>query len=242
MNSADSFPTTQWTLVVQAGEATDERKLEALEALCRLYHKPVWRFVRSWTDNPHDAEDLVQGFFAELLASDFTAGLSPADGKFRAFLLAAASNYMRKQYRKQRAQRRGGAVASVSIEEVESQVPNHPLPPEVGFDREWAWALMEHALSRLRKEYDAASKPQLFEVLQTALIPGAQSLPLQEMAVRLGLSVGATKVALHRLRKRWKTLLTAEVARTVANKQEVDDELHHLIQVLIQTPHETEPS
>lgn len=237
MPSEKLFPTTQWSLVVQAREASDEIRRAALETLCGIYWQPVYWLARRIGNHEPDAEDLVQGFFADLLSRDFLARVSQERGRFRSFLRSAATKYFFKQWRKETSLKRGGTpgvqttITLDSIDDVEGPGTGRAL--EALFDREWARTLLDTAMKRVRVEYLATGKGDLFDALQCRLTPGASSRPVPEIAAELRMSEGAVKTATFRLRKRFSEVLRSEVGRTVRIKEETDDELRHLLAALL---------
>lgn len=236
MPSENLFPTTQWLLVVQAKEASEEERRTALETLCRLYWQPVFWLARRLGRSDHDAEDLAQGFFADLLSRDFLAMVSQERGRFRTFLRAAATKYFFKQWRRETSQKRGGVPAErfISLDAVEESPANQEDPKlDVLFDREWARSLLSTALKRVRAEYEATGKAALFDALECRLSPGVSSLSVTELATELKMSEGAVKTATFRLRKRFGEVLRSEVGRTVHTKEEAEDELRHLLAALL---------
>jgi RNA polymerase sigma-70 factor (ECF subfamily) len=240
--SADSqklrvFATTRWTVVLQAGGSTSAGSAAALEKLCRAYWYPLYSFTRRRGLAPHDAEDLIQSFFAFLLEKDVIARADRERGRFRTFLLSALLNFQANERARAGTLKRGGGHAIVSFDELqaESSYQNEPathLTPERLFDQKWAASLLEQVIQTLRREYAAAGKGPLFDELRGLLWGGRGDVGYEAIAGKLGTTEGAIKVAVHRLRARFKECLKDEVAHTVAGPEEVEDELRHLLAAL----------
>lgn len=225
-----SFPTTCWTIILHAGQRDSSDAKASLEYLCRTYWYPLYAFVRHRGYSAHDAQDLTQAFFAQLLEKQPFDRVGPEKGKFRSFLLAALKNFLANERDKANAHKRGGnhTILSLEINSAESRYsvePSHDSTPEKAFDRQWALALLDHVLANLRAEYKAGGDEQLFEELKESLTGGSDSYAA--IAARLGRTEGAIKVAAHRLRHRYRDLLRAEVAQTVDG--DMEEELQHLM-------------
>ena len=228
-----AFATTHWSVVLAAGGLDAQRSGPALEELCRCYWYPVYAFIRRRNSDRHEAEDLTQAFFAHLLDHKSFARLDPHKGRFRAFLLASLTHFLANDWDKRRAWKRGGLVRVISLADAEADAryrlePVEPSSPEKLFDRRWALLLVETVLGRLKEEYAAADKLNLFAKLEPALTGESSPRWLAGLAVELGMSEGALRVALHRLRRRFGELLRGEVAGTVASAAEVDEEIRQL--------------
>jgi RNA polymerase sigma factor (sigma-70 family) len=229
-----SFPTTLWTVVLHAGTDDPDQARSALAQLCQAYWYPLYSFVRHRGHSAHDAQDLTQSFFAHLLEKQALEQVNRDLGRFRTFLLASLKNFLANEWDKAHAHKRGGACTIVSLdaERAESRYglePSHGLTPERQFERQWAMTLLERVLAALRAEYHDAGNGALFDELQAALT--GQPEPHSVMANRLGRSEGAVKVAVHRLRRRYRELLREQIAATVG-ATDVEDELRHLLAVL----------
>jgi len=237
-NAAANFTPTHWSVVLAAaGRADSTHARDALEKLCRNYWLPIYVFVRRQGHGPHDAQDLTQEFFARLLEKNFLAGAQREKGRFRSFLLASVKHFLANEWDKATAQKRGGGQVPISIDAVlgESSFglePADAVTAEKIYERRWALALLEQVLRRLREEYTRDGKEKQFEQLKPTLTEASRSVPYAEIAVRLGTSEGAVKVAVHRLRQRYRELLRAEIADTVANTSEIDDEIRNLFAAL----------
>ena len=227
-----TFPFTRWTLVAAAqGEAPAAD--DALEALCRAYWYPLYAFVRRSGHAPHEAEDLTQAFFARLLAKHDLAAVDREKGRFRSFLLAALQHFLANERDRARAQKRGGGRTPLSLDIADAETryqlePADPLTPEKLFDRQWAQALLAHVLAALEGEAAAEGRSAQFEALKPFLAVGSGAISHAEAAARLRVTEGAAKVAVHRLRRRYRDRLRAEIARTVASPEQIDDELRAL--------------
>jgi RNA polymerase sigma factor (sigma-70 family) len=239
--SPPAFAPTRWTVVLRArGESPDSRK--ALAELCECYWAPVFRFLRSEGRDEDTARELTQEFFARLLAGQGLQGAEPERGRFRSYLLGAVKHFLADQRDHQRRLKRGGGVAPQSLEALnehgtspELQVPDPAASaPDSLFDRAWALAVMDRALAALQREFADSGKAAHFEALKPWLVGEAAGLSQTEAAARLGLNEGAVKVAVHRLRKRFRELVRAELAQTVGPGGEVEAELRYLVEVLSQ--------
>lgn len=209
----------------------------ALARLCQTYWFPLYAHVRRRGFSAHDAEDLTQDFFARLLTRPLIAQANPARGRFRAFILTALNHFLADARDRARAEKRGGThiVFSFDGPSAEDQfraIADDAAPPDQSFDRAWALAILQHVLAQLEEEYRAAGKAQLFAALKPTLTGTRDAAPYAELAHRLGANENAVKVAVHRLRRRYRALLQAEVADTVASDADAQAELHVLLQAL----------
>jgi RNA polymerase sigma factor (sigma-70 family) len=232
-----AFVTTHWSLVISAGGNDTTHARNALEKLCRSYWFPIYAFVRRQGHGPHDAQDLTQEFFARLLEKKQLAGVDPAKGRFRSFLLASLKHFLANEWDKTKAQKRGGGRVLIPIDVATAETsggfePADHLTAEIIFERRWALTLLEQVLRRLRAEYIRDGKENLFEQLKPTLTEVSRSVRYAEIATRLGTSEGAVKVAVHRLRQRYREVLRAEIADTVASPGEVEDEIRNLFAAL----------
>lgn len=231
-----SFPTTHWSVVLDARAGSESVARAALESLCRQYWYPLYAFVRREGRTHHEAEDCTQEFLARLLAADALERVRPERGRFRTFLLAALRNFLTNEWQRAQAAKRGGGRAAVSIHWADAadrfaHEPADPgFTPEQAFDRNWARGLIESALAALRAEYAKRGQDRLFAEL-APLVWGhaAATETLAAPAARAGVSPHAFTVALQRLRQRLAGRLRAAVAETVADSAEIDAELRHLI-------------
>jgi RNA polymerase sigma factor (sigma-70 family) len=229
------FTTTHWSVVLKAGKDDSSIAREALEKLCRSYWYPLYAYVRRRGYNVEDAQDLTQEFFDRLLRNKGLADLKPEGAKFRSFLLTALNRFLTNQWTRAQAQKRGGQhpILSLDAESMEGRYQIEPvekITPAELFEQRWALAVLEQVHERLRQEYVAIEKSDLFEHLQEFLAGNRVAVKYADIARLQGISEGAVKVAVHRLRKRYGELLRQEIAQTVASPDEVEDELHYLIQ------------
>ena len=229
--------TTHWSLVVSAGGNDTTHARNALEKLCRAYWFPIYAFVRRQGHSPHDAQDLTQGFFARLLGKKYLAGADPVKGRFRSFLLASLKHFLANEWDKTRAQKRGGGQILIPIDVATAETscgidPADNVTAEKIFERRWALTLLEQVLRRLRAEYVSDGRGNLFEQLKPTLTEASRSVRYAEIAAQMGTSEGAVKAAVHRLRLRYREVLRAEIADTVAGPGEVEDEIRNLFAAL----------
>jgi RNA polymerase sigma factor (sigma-70 family) len=225
------FATTRWSVVVAAGGASGNDAREALETLCRTYWYPLYVYARRRGHARPDAEDLVQGFFAVLLERGSVSAADPQRGRFRTFLLTAFQRCAADEHDRRIAQKRGGGAKTLPIDfdDGESRFasePSHQLTPEHEYERRFALALLARALDRV-----AAERPQDADLLDCVGGDG-DAKPYAEIAAARGATEGAVKVAVHRLRARYRECLRAEIRETVANDADVDDEIRRLLDVV----------
>lgn len=231
------FATTRWSLVLQARHSDSAPARAALEELCQAYWLPVYAFMRRQTGDVHEAQDWTQGFFASLLSRNAFADLDPDRGRFRSFLLAAARHFVSNERDHKAAAKRGGFVVlhSLDYEDGERQLANELVrddSPELLFERRWALALLDRVLSQLRDEYDRAGQSTLFQSLAERLSGQTSDESLVTVAQQLQITADAIRVALHRMRKRYRQILRHEIAQTTDAATDVDDEMRHLFQIL----------
>jgi RNA polymerase sigma-70 factor (ECF subfamily) len=231
------FETTHWSVVLAAADAPgSERAQVALEILCRTYWQPLFTFVRRQGYAAADAQDLVQGFFARILARRDLQAVRRERGRFRSYLLGALKNFLVNDWKRASAGKRGGGQPAIPLEPaVESLAvasSEHGLSPDQQFDRQWALALLARVLEQLRAEHAAEGREAHFRCLCGFLTGDDDIRPQSEIAAELGLSEGAVKQAVFRLRQRYQKKLRAEVAHTVATFGDVDQELRHLAAAL----------
>lgn len=231
------FPTTRWTMVVQAGELAGEAAARALEELCQAYWRPLYVYVRRRGVPAEKAEDLIQGFFADFLARDHVAQADRRKGRLRSYLLGALNHYLSDATGRERRQKRGGgrAVLSLDLASTEAGYLREAVDdqtPDQLYERRWALALLERVLDRLKAEHHAAGRGKLFDELKPLLLSVDAPANYGPLARKLGRSEGALRVAVHRMRRRYGQLLRNEVAEVVADPADIDDELRHLVAVL----------
>lgn len=233
----DEFLTTRWSLVEAVGSGDEERARAALAELCEQYWFPLYAFVRRRGASPHQAEDVVQGFFADLIERGDLARVTRGAGRFRAFLKVAARNHLANVRDRERAQKRGGGRVRLGLdfERAEQRLALEPADdetPERTFDRLWALELLNGCLADLEREYTETDRGETFDALRAALAGGAESLDYAAAAARLGSTEGACRVAATRMRKRLGEHLRARIAETVSHPREVEGELDELMAAL----------
>ena len=230
------FATTHWSVVLKAGDAPGDEHTRALDALCHAYWYPLYAYVRRLGQSPHNAQDLTQSFFAYLLENRLLAKADPDLGRFRSFLLGSLKNFMANEWRRQSAQKRDAAqTISFDAQDAEERYAIEPVEeatPQSLYEQAWAVAVLDQAITLLETEYATAGKKTLFEQLAPSLQGDRQASTYAEIGTQLSMSEGAVKVAVHRMRQRYRELLRASVANTVADPMEVDGELRHLMDVL----------
>lgn len=209
----------------------------ALSELCQAYWFPLYVYIRRRGHEHAAAEDLTQAFFARLLARDYLGDLTPGMGRFRSFLLAALKHFLANEWDASRVQKRGGgkeifSLDALDVEERYRFEPQESVTPETLFERRWAMAVLENVLARLRQEFVASERAELFDQLKVFLSADQPVGSYAGVAARTGLKEGTVKVAVHRLRRRYGELLRGEIANTVHDPREVEDEVRHLIAVL----------
>jgi len=223
-------------VVLAAGRQDTMRARDALATLCQVYWYPLYAYVRRRGYSPHDAQDLTQGFFARLLEKNTLGAITREKGKFRSFLLSALNHFIVDEWKKARARKRGGGgIISLDARDAETRVGREPvdaLTPEKSFEQNWALALLETVYQRLQREYETEGKATMFNELKSCLVGVRSSVPYAELAGRLGLAENTVKVSVHRLRRRYRELLRAEVAHTVNSPDEVEEELRYLLRAL----------
>src|SRR6266536_6469778 len=230
------FATTHWSVVLAAGERDLPQAAEALEKLCRTYWYPLYVFVRRQGNNPEDAQDLTQEFSSRLLEKNYLAKADRDRGKFRTFLLGSMKNFLVNEWKRAGRLKRGGGAEFVSIdanvaEDRYATEPANESNPDAAYEQRWAVTLIEQVLTALRQEFNAAGKARLFEELKGFIWGDKSADSYAEIAGPLKLTEGTVKVTVHRLRQRFRELLRAEVAHTVARPEDIDGELRHLISV-----------
>jgi RNA polymerase sigma-70 factor (ECF subfamily) len=229
----DVFVPTRWTVVLSAGRKSSPQSDRALGELCQTYWYPLYAYVRRQGHTREDAEDLVQAFFARFLEKNYLEGLSAGHGKFRAFLLASLKHFLANEWDKSQRQKRGGGAQHLSLDWQSADEryrldPPDPVSPDKTFDREWAVALLERVVTRLGDECAAENKASLFEQARGYLMVGEKAIPHAEAARNLKMDEGAVRVAVHRLRKRYRELLRDEIAQTLDDPAQVAEELRSL--------------
>jgi RNA polymerase sigma factor (sigma-70 family) len=231
------FAATRWSVVLVAGRRSSPDSRRALALLCEAYWYPLYAYVRRRVNDANDAHDLTQAFFAELLAKNYIGSAKAERGRFRAFLLTSLKHFLSKEWDKAKAKKRGGGKAPIPLdfESADSRYRIEPiatLTAEQIYDREWALALLERIVRRLEQESVEAGKLEQFQELKSFLI-GEQAGPTySEVALKLGTTEAALKMAVHRLRRRYRELLREEIAETVSDPEQVEDEIRNLFATL----------
>ncbi len=234
---AHEFATTHWSLVVSAGKPGGEEAREALSSLCQHYWFPLYAYVRRRVPGLHEAQDLTQEFFVRLLEMNTLARAAPERGRFRSFLLASLDNFLANEWDKARAKKRGGGAQALPLDlsTGESRLnlePAHNLTPQRLYEREWTLTLLGLAMNRLQADCESTGKLRQFELLKGALAGGGESMSYASIAAELEMTEEAVRQAAHRLRKRYREFLRAEVAQTVSDPSEVDEEIRSLLATL----------
>ncbi|HTG44468.1 MAG TPA: sigma-70 family RNA polymerase sigma factor [Verrucomicrobiae bacterium] len=231
------FATTHWSVVLLAGQEHSVESATALEKLCRAYWLPVYAFVRREGHGVCEAEDLTQEFFCRLLARNALSTLDRTKGRFRSFLLASMKHLLANEWNRARRQKRGGGrtILSFDVAEAEDRFrldPADGLTPENIFDRRWAEALLDRVLDRLEKEFNQQGAGSRFDDLKTFLVDDKGTSSFAQVAERLGATIPALKKVVFKLRRRYRELFREEIAQTVANPSELEEEIRYLIRVL----------
>ena len=234
---AGGFATTRWSLVLAAGQQTNARSGEALASLCEMYWYPVYAFIRRQGCRAEDGADLTQAFFARVLEKNYFHDADPARGRFRAFLCASIRHFLSNERDRERTLKRGGKQPPISldVETAEGRYhiePRDDLTPEKLFDRQWALMLLERVLGRLREQHVSAGKAELFDHLKGFLTGDSLTVPYADVAKALGMTEGAVKVAVHRLRRQFRDTLVQEIAETVSDPADIDAEIEYLLKAV----------
>jgi len=229
----DYFATTHWTVVLTAGRRHTPQSDVALEELCRTYWYPLYAFVRRQGHTREDAEDLTQAFFSRFLAKNYLEKIRSGNGRFRGFLLASLKHFLINEWVRARRIKRGGGQAMLSLDwqDADSRYTISPpdnLSPDKLYDRAWAVTLLERVIVRLRQEAAAAENVGQFEKLKPFLTAGKGAIPYAEVAATSGMPEGTVRVAVHRLRRRYRELLRDEIAHTLSDPGQVEEEMRAL--------------
>jgi RNA polymerase sigma factor (sigma-70 family) len=231
------FTTTHWSVVLEAGQKDSPGAVEALERLCRMYWYPLYVFIRRKGHSPHDAQDLTQEFFARFLEKQYIALADQSRGKFRTFLIRSLEHFLINEWIKGQAIKRPGAHHIICWEEAQAEQRYlaegaDGVPPDKMFIKRWAMSLLEQVMGNLRQEFCTTKEKAVFEALKASVWGEETAVPYEKIGAQLGMTEGAVKGAAYRMRHRYRELLRAEVAQTVATAAEVDDELRYLVAAL----------
>jgi RNA polymerase sigma factor (sigma-70 family) len=231
------FTTTHWSVVLSAGNQLSPEYQQALATLCQIYWYPLYAYLRRWGCDRQQAEDYTQSFFASLIERQAVGEADPKRGKFRSFLLSSLKHFLADEWDRTQAQKRGGdiKILSLDIDDGETRYGCEPvdeLTPEKLFERHWAQTVLKQAMTRLKAEYVTAGKQQLFDHLKTCLTAEQGSISYSNIAVKLDMTEGAVKVAVHRLRQRYGELVRQEIAQTVTTMEQIEEEIRDLFAAL----------
>jgi RNA polymerase sigma factor (sigma-70 family) len=231
------FATTRWTLVVAAGREAAPGSREALSELCELYWPPLYSYARRQGNSVEQAQDLTQAFFARFLEKHDVQAADPRRGKFRSFLLTSFKHFLANEYDRERAKKRGGSqvLIALDVETAEARyAADQPgtLTPEALFERQWALGLVDRAMAALSADLIASGKAATYNELKGLLIGEKEEGGYAKIAQALGSTEGAVKVTVHRLRRKFRARLRAEIMATVSDDAEIEEELRYLIAVL----------
>jgi len=231
------FETTHWSVVLAAGDIDSPKAHAALARLCQTYWYPVYCCVRRHGRSPEDAQDLTQAFFAKLIEKNQISLADRERGRFRTFLLRSLENFLKSEFEKATSQKRGGGRDIISwdahlAEDRYQAEPSTELGPEQLFERKWASTLISETMSHLRRELSVSGREELFDELEPHLWGDDTSTPYAAIAARLQMTIVAVRVTLHRLRSRYRALLRDEIAQTIGDPAELDDEMRRLFQLL----------
>ncbi len=234
--TGSSFATTHWSLIRAAAQSSPDAR-DALATLCERYWYPLYAFVRREGRQPAEAQDLTQSFFATLIEGEDLKRVRPDKGRFRSFLLASLKHFLINDWHRSRAVKRGGARRTLSLdfdsaEDKWMQEPAHDKTPEAEFARHWALTLLQQVQQTLAEEARRSGKSETFQKLKPYLSGNAGAATYRAVASELGMSEGAVKVAVHRLRQRFRDRLRGEIAQTVSTEEEIDDEIRDLFTAL----------
>ena len=231
------FPNTRWSVVLAATQQPSPESATALEALCRAYWYPLYAYVRRCGQSAHDAQDLTQEFFRRLLEKRWLDAADRERGKLRMFLIGALKHFMSNEWRRASAQRRGGGLTHVQFDTVMAESryaadQSIVLAADETYDRQWALTLLDLTLNRLEGEFVTAGKAVDFAVLKSCLMAGRGAIDYAAVAKQLGVYEGAARVAVHRLRKRFREIYREEISQTLAGGADLNLELQQLAATL----------
>ena len=228
------FETTQWSLVLRAGRISSSEGKTALSELCQRYWYPLYAHIRSRGNDSHQAEDLTQGFFERVIDKNYLSEVDPAKGKFRTFLLSSLTNFLANEHDRATALKRGGDKKLLSLDIVDAErrlafEPSCSNSLEANFMQKWTCSLLERVLNQLQEEFIAANDGETFDKLKQFLTAG-ESDPMNVVAEELKMTPATVRVTVHRLRTRYRQMLRREIAATLDNPAEVDEEISALFE------------
>jgi len=235
-----NFRTTHWSVVLAAGDQNSAQGQEALARLCQIYWLPVYAFIRKRGHVPDQAKDLTQDFFELFLERNSVARAVRDRGRFRSFLMTSIENFLRNAHERSQARKRGGGQSFVSLNDLdfEEAYQSHEIAsesdPARDFEVRWALTVLDRVRQRLREEFVKHDRADLFDGLEAHLLGDVDSVPYSELSDRFGISVANIKTMALRLRRRYQVLLRDEIAQTVAQPGEIDEELRHLMRIVSQ--------
>lgn len=224
------FKATQWSVLALAAQSNSPAALRALDDLCRAYWQPLCRFIQSQGTSEADAQDLTQAFLLNFIGTKSLMRADPLKGRFRSFLLSSLKNFLHDEWDKRTAARRGGGQSIVSLDHDHSYAaePADPTASDAYFDKTWAITLLNRAINEIRARWEERGKLTVFEALESYLAGSEETDDYARTAEKLGVSIPAVTTLIHRLRKEYREILRAEVARTVSDPRSINAELRHL--------------
>ncbi|KPK40005.1 MAG: hypothetical protein AMJ65_10960 [Phycisphaerae bacterium SG8_4] len=233
----NEFATTHWSVVLSAGSPESTRYQEALERLCQTYWFPIYAYLRRKGYGANSAEDHTQGFFTHMIEMQDLCQADPNRGRFRSFLLSMLKHFMADQWDRSQAQKRGGGKKVLSLDFADAETryklePSHQLSPDKLFEKSWALAVLDQTMAQLKAESSGTRRQTLFENLKAHLAGQSNTVPYRELATKLEMTEGAIKVAVHRLRQRYRELLREHIAQTVSGPEQIEDEIRALFVAL----------
>ena len=235
--SSSGFQTTSWSLVLAAAGQPSTQAHGALAKLCQTYWRPVYSFVRRTGYQPDQAQDLAQGFFLVLLEKKYLGDADRQRGRFRSFLLTSVKHFLANERDRAHALKRGGGQMPVSIDVLDAErwyasATVELTTPETLFERRWALSLLGQVMAKLRVEFAGMGKAKHFEKMSAFLNGNPEAAGYEGLAAELGMSAGALRVAIHRMRRKYRNILRAEIAETVSTPEEIDEEIRFLLSAL----------
>lgn len=234
------FQTTQWSVVRSAGDVTSPDAQAALTRLCQAYWLPIYAFIRKRGHSPEQAEDLVQDFFGGFLEKNYVAKAARERGRFRSFLMSSVENFLHNVHARNQARKRGGGIPLLSLNGQDAEScylaePTDESDPAKAFEQRWASTVLQTVLQRLRNEFDESGRGELFEALHAHLWGDDECVPYPQLAERFGLTIANVKTTAYRLRQRYRELLREEIAHTISQPGEIDEEIRYLMKVVSRT-------